>query len=110
MMSEERRVNKRLIIPGVIFLILSLGAGILCLSELVDALASGNSLGITLFILVLIIYGGIGLLSSLLSLLFNTLAYRKTKNKFTILMLILSFVSLLLLLTSFVIWIIAIKV
>jgi hypothetical protein len=113
-MSEEIRrvskVNKWLVIPGIILLIIGLTSGAVCLLETITTIVGGDDFEIALLILVLIVYGGISIVSSSISLLVNTIAHKKAKNKFTFILVVLSLIGILLTLASFILWIIGAKI
>lgn len=109
---ESNKQGKALTVAGIIFMIIGAILGGICFFEVINALITNNTLGLALLILVFIIYGSFGLLASVISLVLNVLAYKKSieKKRSKLVIMILSIIVLMMIITSFIIWVIAAKV
>ena len=99
--------SNKLTIWGILLLIGGVFLGGLCLYTLIDTMAKGNNLGFAFMIIFLMLYGIPGLILSFISVILNFLAYRSAledAKQFKISVLIASIVSVLISLSSFVIW------
>ena len=109
--KSRDRGNIALSVVGIIFLIIGAVVGGIPFFEVISALVANDSLGLALMIFVIIIYGGIGMVTSIISIVLNGLAYKRatSQKKFKLIILILSIAVAAMILASFVIWLVAAK-